>query len=285
MSSCEPLLSSLQPSNHFPILTLTPLVSSSELSHSFPWGFWYSFLSATFHLSQQVFLSLNLREKRLRFGDFAPTNLLYCWVCACSVMSNCLRPCGLWPTRLLCPWDSPGKDTGVGCHLLLRGILPTQGSNLLHWQVSSLPLSHLGSQPSLLLDKFIFFLLGYWICLSRSIQGETGFINPLKKLYHLPLGQYLLRIFITEKSTWRLLPEDSTLWHNHNYGIIYRFLSIGAQLYFSKFLDNFDELLCRKVLSDKKRQMIIVLHIVFNSQDLKNTKKYGNFHFVHYVSP
>ena len=34
----------------------------------------------------------------------------------------------------LCPWDSPGKNTGVGCHLLLEGIFPTQGSNpcLLH---------------------------------------------------------------------------------------------------------------------------------------------------------
>ena len=29
-----------------------------------------------------------------------------------SVMSDFLRPCGLQPTRLLCPWDSPGKDTG-----------------------------------------------------------------------------------------------------------------------------------------------------------------------------
>ena len=34
-----------------------------------------------------------------------------------------------------CPWDFPGKDTGVGCHSLLQGIFPTQGSNLalLHW--------------------------------------------------------------------------------------------------------------------------------------------------------
>ena len=32
-----------------------------------------------------------------------------------------LRPRGLWPTRLLCPWDSPGKNTGVGCHVLLQG--------------------------------------------------------------------------------------------------------------------------------------------------------------------
>ena len=36
----------------------------------------------------------------------------------------------LWPyARLLCPWDSPGKNTGVGCHFLLQGIFPTQGSN------------------------------------------------------------------------------------------------------------------------------------------------------------
>ena len=40
-------------------------------------------------------------------------------------MSDCLRPHGLQPTRLLCPWASPGKNTGVGCHLLLRGIFPT----------------------------------------------------------------------------------------------------------------------------------------------------------------
>ena len=36
--------------------------------------------------------------------------------------------------------DSPGKNTGVGCHVLLQGIFPTQGLNLcLHWQASSLP--------------------------------------------------------------------------------------------------------------------------------------------------
>ena len=37
---------------------------------------------------------------------------------------------GLQPTRLLCPWDSPGKNTGVGCHALLWGIFLTQGLNL-----------------------------------------------------------------------------------------------------------------------------------------------------------
>ena len=43
--------------------------------------------------------------------------------------------------------DSPGKNTGAGCHFLLRGIFPTQAANLrlLYWQVDSFPLSHLGS--------------------------------------------------------------------------------------------------------------------------------------------
>ena len=41
--------------------------------------------------------------------------------------------------RLLCPWDSPGMNTGVGCCALFQGIFQTQGSNscllgLLHWQ-------------------------------------------------------------------------------------------------------------------------------------------------------
>ena len=37
-----------------------------------------------------------------------------------SVMSDSLQCRGLWPTRLLCPWNSLGKNTGVGCHFLLH---------------------------------------------------------------------------------------------------------------------------------------------------------------------
>ena len=44
-------------------------------------------------------------------------------------MSESLQPHGLYPTRLLRPWDFPGENTGVGCHFLLQGIFPTQGSN------------------------------------------------------------------------------------------------------------------------------------------------------------
>ena len=54
------------------------------------------------------------------------------------------------PTRLLCPWDSPGKNTGVGCHFLLQGIFLMQGSNhvscigrqvLYHWTTWEAPFS------------------------------------------------------------------------------------------------------------------------------------------------
>ena len=44
-------------------------------------------------------------------------------------MSNSLQPHGLQPTRLLCPWDFPGKNTGVSCHFLFQGTFLTQGSN------------------------------------------------------------------------------------------------------------------------------------------------------------
>ena len=67
--------------------------------------------------------------------------------CAVLNVPDSLQPYRLWPTRLLCPWDFPSKNTGVGCHALFQEIFPTQGSNpcLLYWQVDSLPLNHTGS--------------------------------------------------------------------------------------------------------------------------------------------
>ena len=50
------------------------------------------------------------------------------WKWSRSVVSDSLRPHGLQPTRLLHPWDFPGKSTGVGYHFLLRGIF-IKGAN------------------------------------------------------------------------------------------------------------------------------------------------------------
>ena len=65
-------------------------------------------------------------------------------------LQSCLtlmQPYGPQPARLLSPWDSPGKNTGVGCYVLLQGIFPTQEykprSPAL--QVDSFPLSLWGN--------------------------------------------------------------------------------------------------------------------------------------------
>ena len=74
---------------------------------------------------------------------------------SCFIMSGSLPLYGLKPTRFLCPWDCPGKNTRVGCHALHQGIFPTQGLNyhllhLLHWQVGSLPLVPPGKMQTIM---------------------------------------------------------------------------------------------------------------------------------------
>ena len=70
-----------------------------------------------------------------------------------SVLSSSVWPHGLYPFRLLCPWNFPSKNTGMGCMPSSRGIFLTQRSNshllrLLHWRVESLLLCHLRSPLS-----------------------------------------------------------------------------------------------------------------------------------------
>ena len=72
------------------------------------------------------------------------SRMIHLWVwapqgrCAHTCVPGCesrqswpavLWPWGLQPARLLCPWHSPGKNTGEGCHILLQGIFPIQGRN------------------------------------------------------------------------------------------------------------------------------------------------------------
>ena len=100
---------------------------------------------------------LNKKRKESFFCSSPPSSLHFflpafcklpplCVHMLCTVMSTALQPHARWPARLLCPWDSPGKNTGVGCHFLLQGIFPIQASNphllyLRRWQADSLPLS------------------------------------------------------------------------------------------------------------------------------------------------
>ena len=97
-----------------------------------------------------------------------------------------LRPHGLSPARLPCPWNSPGKNTGEGSHSLLQEIFPTQGSNpvLLHCRQM---LYHLSLQGGPILSQSFFSMEGSlcvvvfkpvdisWNeCSPESILGDTG---------------------------------------------------------------------------------------------------------------
>ena len=83
-------------------------------------------------------------------------NSFTCILAIASVVSNSLQPHGLQSDRILCPWDSSGKNSGMGCHALLQGIFQTQGSNLclfclLDWQAGSLHQHPLGSSITVFL--------------------------------------------------------------------------------------------------------------------------------------
>ena len=66
-----------------------------------------------------------------------------CCCCVASVISAFWRPHGLQPTRLLCPWDLPGKSTGVGCHCLLLSVAETSSNPCMYFQMPLL-LTELG---------------------------------------------------------------------------------------------------------------------------------------------
>ena len=79
----------------------------------------------------------------------------YFYWCVLSHLSCVQLFVTLWTVAChnLCPWDSPGQNTGVGCHFLFHGIFLTQGSNscllsLPHWQEASLPLAPPGKPTS-----------------------------------------------------------------------------------------------------------------------------------------
>ena len=97
-------------------------------------------------------------------------------------MSSSLQPHGLYPARLLCPWDSSGKNTGVGCYSLLQGIFPTQGSDLglPNYRQILYHLSHEGSPKVarlMLKTRQVHFL----------IEPNVGLLAPCKANL-LPVG-------------------------------------------------------------------------------------------------
>ena len=90
----------------------------------------------------------------------------------CVHAQSCLTLCDPWTvaTGLLCPWESAGKNTGVGCHFLLQGIFPTQGLNP-HRRL----LYHLSHQGSLFcINKVLKMLLKTCLIKWRNGVSQRG---------------------------------------------------------------------------------------------------------------
>ena len=143
------------PINFF-VARVYPYLSSSTLSLRQPDGIFWIFIL----LSREM--SANIVSSSQRQWLCVRACVCMC-VCVCTL--SCIQLFGTpWTIahRLLSPWDSPDKNTGVGCHFLLQGIFPTQGSNscllcLLHWQTHSLPLCHLGRPLDYYMCDQVFF--------------------------------------------------------------------------------------------------------------------------------
>ena len=119
-------------------------------------------------------------------------------VCVCVLVAQwcpTLGPRGLQPARLLCPWSSPGKNTGVGSRFILQGIFPTQRSNqgLLHWKQILSCLSYQGSPAGVMGHSFC----GGVVVIYR--QDPLGGSSQL-----LTMG-YFCQFFINSMVAWSAL--------------------------------------------------------------------------------
>ena len=144
-SSCSPFIQAAAP---------TRIASTLFQACSYHRAFALAVPSARNTLSAHLLIGAPSSPSHLRssrspapLAHYLSFPLLPATVVSGSVISDSLRPHGLSPARLLCPWDSPGKNIRVGRHALLQGIFPTQGLNLrlLHYRWILYPLSHLGS--------------------------------------------------------------------------------------------------------------------------------------------
>ena len=120
-------IESVMPSSYLilcrPLLLLPPIrpsirVFSNESTPCMRWPKYWSFSFSI--IPSKGILGL------ISFGNIN----IFLWssewrsVSACLVVSNSLWPHRLQPAKLLCPWNFPSKNTWVGCHFLLQGIIP-----------------------------------------------------------------------------------------------------------------------------------------------------------------
>ena len=124
--------------------------------------------------------------------------LTLCLLCACvlslSAVSDSLWPYGLWPAMLLCPWDSPGKNTGENCHFLFQGIFSTHGSNPhLLWLLPGIILT-----TAFMLSDNGSASLTY---LCHLVLGWTNYLSPRPYFHRVTSSGLLLAFQVRMRTT------------------------------------------------------------------------------------
>ena len=133
-----------------------------------------------------------------------------------SVVSDSLQSHGLWPARLLRPWDFPGKNTGMGFHFLLQGIFLTQRSNpgLPHcWQtLPSEPRGKLVGKKEKQTNKKNSFTILLWSTLTQSLREAWMICTGTQWLWmrKSQLKSEILRMFnFLDKTIYRLEYQEN----------------------------------------------------------------------------
>ena len=128
--------------------------------------------------------------------------------------------------RLLCPWDIPGKNTGAGCHSLLRGIFLTQGSNsvLLHWWQILYPLgTREAHKRSVVLVKWVSkWMKLFYLIISHSVNKIC--FHTLAKIFRDPPQSFLGYFQDGESSDQIQLWDVQNLTTHHFLNICFRTL-------------------------------------------------------------
>ena len=127
-------------------------------------------------------------------------------VCVCSVESDSWDPIDCSPPGSSGSWDSPGKNTGVGCHALLQRIVPTPWSNpgLLHGRQILNHSSYLGS-PALYLNSNQWFPPTVFMGNSRELQRrcsagkEKSFVSGYKASRSSSCSVLLFKLMIAPR--------------------------------------------------------------------------------------
>ena len=155
-------------------------------------------------------------------------------------MSDCLRPYGLQSARLLCPGDSPGKNTAMSCHFLLQGIFPTQRLNP-GLQHCGQILYHVSYQESSFFPLQILFILlklhrftiwklcccccccfgDYYHNFSRKCYFLLSVSSKLMKSYLLPSQTNTAKFYLPNKMAPPSLILENFQTQNHYYIVCY----------------------------------------------------------------